>query len=393
MNCRSLEKWVWQEGAGNLPVGAVEHASACPDCRALIERVCLLDRSVGASVVPDPDEAYWDAMVQRIASRLDHPTDRIIELLPSVSAWRRFVARAWVPTMAVGLLAVVGSQRTVPSPSLDKLDVARVQERIAVLSSPKGTSADESYRLAQATNPTAHKSETQSTDAPSMRAVAPTEEITMSASPKVGESQSNEAAVSTRQKPTISESEPALARRDDVVPNGVDEVWPERQVTIMGEIDSDSPSAPSADDRRLAAQDPFGAYERQMADAEQGLESVSTFASPGRLLDGPAASSARGSERLTPAEQMRRFDEMAELHDLIERLEAVPASSRAMSQWTQWSTAWYRMGMLSNQRAVLDSAITAVGYFQVTVPVDSAAQAEWLLRTTHLEKRRENLER
>jgi hypothetical protein len=192
---------------------------------------------------------------------------------------------------------------------------------------------------------------------------------------------------------TEAEPEPSIARRDPVGSGGTDEVWPERQVTIMGEIDSDSPKAPSVDDRRLAAQDPFGAYERQMADAEQGIESVGTFASPGRLLDGPTASSNRGAERLTPAEQMRRFDEMAELHELIQRLEDVPASSRAMSQWTQWSTAWYRMGMLSNQSALLDSAITAVGYFQATVPMDSAAQSEWVTRKSQLQSRRENIER
>jgi hypothetical protein len=130
-----------------------------------------------------------------------------------------------------------------------------------------------------------------------------------------------------------------------------------------------------------------------MAESGQGLESVGTFATPGRLMEGPSTATARGSERLTPAEQMRRFDEIAELRELIVRLENVPASSRAMSQWTQWSTAWYRLGMLSDQGAVLDSAVTAVGYFLATVPVDSTATAEWQVRRTHLENRRESLPR
>jgi hypothetical protein len=167
-----------------------------------------------------------------------------------------------------------------------------------------------------------------------------------------------------------------------------EEVWPDRQVTKMGQVDSNAPNEPTIDERRLAAQDPFGAYERQMALEEHGLESVSTFSTLGRLMEGPQGAAARGSERLTPAEQMRRFDEIAELHELITRLESVPASSRAMSQWTQWTTAWYRLGMLSDQTPILDSAITAVGYFQATVPVDSVTAAEWQVRRSHLENRR-----
>jgi hypothetical protein len=156
----------------------------------------------------------------------------------------------------------------------------------------------------------------------------------------------------------------------------------------MGKVDSNSPNEPSTDDRQLAAQDPFGSYERQMADAGESFESLNTFATPGRLLEAPAAAPVRGPEQLTPAEQMRRFDEMAELRELIERLESVPPSSRAMSQWTQWTTAWYRLGMLSDQSRVLDSALVAVGYFQSTVPVDSVTASEWQVRRSHLENRR-----
>jgi hypothetical protein len=161
----------------------------------------------------------------------------------------------------------------------------------------------------------------------------------------------------------------------------------------MGAVDSNSPAEPLSDDKRLAAQDPFGAYERQMAGAEHGLESAGVLASPGRLLDGPASSQSRGSERLTPAEQMRRFDEMAELRQLITRLEEIPVTSRAMSQWTQWSTAWYRLGILSDQSAVVDSAITAVEFFSSTVPVDATTAAEWQVRKSHLVSRRSAMER
>lgn len=391
MNCRGLEKWVWQEGAGNLPAGAVEHAAACPDCRMLIEQVRLLDRSVGASVTPDPDAVYWDALAQRIALRLDQPPDRVVELVPALPAWRRLVARTWAPAMAVALLAVIASQKTTTAPSIDSFNLARVPERMAKLSSPGSSSTGESDQSIAATNRARSDSETRRGFGSKQDVVSAPSLAARSIQEK---SEAGRTAYMLPETPQskMASTEPTNTQLKPATSGDLDKVWPDRQVIIMGQVDSNSPNPPLDDDGRLAGQDPFGAYERQMADAEQGVESAGTFASPGRLLDGPTATASRGSERLTPAEQMRRFDEMAELHELIGRLESVPESSRAMSQWTQWSTAWYRLGMLSHQTTVLDSAITAVGYFQALVPMDSASQAEWLVRKTHLQNRRENLE-
>src|SRR3970040_2208036 len=146
MNCRNLEKWVWQEGAGNLPAAAVKHASGCSDCRALIEHVRLLDRSVGSSLIPEPGDAYWDAMCERIAHGLDHPADRVIELVPYIPAWRRLVARVWAPTVAVALLAVLAGQRTLVTTPVRVLDQDEIGERMAALSSPGPTAKSESDR-------------------------------------------------------------------------------------------------------------------------------------------------------------------------------------------------------------------------------------------------------
>jgi hypothetical protein len=293
--------------------------------------------------------------------------------------------------MAVALLAVVASQRTTIAPSPSALDVASVQARIATLSKP-GSSVGQSQQLADGTHEGIAKDESGVRNRASVSASSDAGQAVKKSAPELAISNGLRGAAPAESHATNSASAPSSSERDIAPLATSDEVWPERQVIIMGQVDSNSPTAPLADDRRMAGQDPFGAYERQMADAEQGVESVSTFASPGRLLDGPTASAARGSERLTPAEQMRRFDEVAELHELIDRIEDVPESSRAMSQWTQWSTAWYRLGMLSHQPTILDSAIAAVGYFQSTVPMDSAANAEWLVRKAHLENRRENFE-
>lgn len=392
MNCKSVEKWVWQEGAGNLPSAAVEHASGCPNCRGLIEHVRLLDRSIGATVVPDPSLEYWDAMATRIARRLNDPTDQVIELVPIVPAWRRFVTRAWAPTMAVALLAVIASQKSAVTPSLEALDEAQLRARVAALSAPKETSATESQQFADVAR-SDEKSEASKrvvgAVAPSAIVSAPTARTMPSG---IDNAQANLSERHALPAPATSEPAPTIADGGQPPAEELDQVWPDRQVTIMGAVDSNSPAKPQSDDKRLAAQDPFGAYERQMAEAESGLESAGTFASPGRLLDGPTSAQSRGSERLTPAEQMRRFDEIAELRQLITRLEEVPVSSRAMSQWTQWSTAWYRLGMLTDQSAVIDSSISAVEFFSKTVPVDETTASEWQVRKSHLENRRSAME-
>lgn len=392
VNCKSLEKWVWQEGAGNLPAAAVEHASGCSDCRALIEQVRLLDRSVGATVTPDPSADYWDAMAIRIARRLNDPTDQVIELVPGVPIWRRFVTRAWAPTMAVALLAVIASQKSAVSPSFEALDEAQLRARVAALSGPKEPSAAGSDQFVDVMRPTGKSGESKQ----SVGATTPSTAANTSGNRALPQDSYNAHAspsgMAALSAPTVSDPVPAMVDRGQASVETTDQVWPDRQVTIMGAVDSNSPAKPQSDDKRLAAQDPFGAYERQMAEAESGLESAGTFASPGRLLDGPTSAPSRGSERLTPAEQMRRFDEIAELRQLITRLEEVPVTSRAMSQWTQWSTAWYRLGMLSDQGAVIDSAITAVEFFTKTVPVDETTSSEWQVRKSHLENRRSAME-
>lgn len=391
MNCRSLEKWVWQEGVANLPAAAVEHASGCPDCRTLIEQVRLLDRSIGATVVPDPSAEYWDAMATRIARRISDPTDQVIELVPSVPAWRRLVIRAWAPTMAVALLAVIASQDVTVTPSRYALDESVLKEKVADLSTPRESLRVESEEFAVATRPGNESAARK----PAAGITAPTGVTGAQASrDAIQNSDADRVRLDAgSEQPTMSvpDQTPTMAAQGLRSPEVPDQVWPDRQVTIMGAVDSNSPSKPLSDDKRLAAQDPFGAYERQMAQTESGLESAGTFASPGRLLDGPTSAQSRGSERLTPAEQMRRFDEIAELRQLIARMEQVPETSRAMSQWTQWSTAWYRLGMLSDQPAVLDSAITAVEYFSKTVQVDNTTSAEWQSRKTQLENRRSTL--
>lgn len=386
VNCRSLEKWVWQEGVGNLPAGAVAHASGCANCRALIDQIRLLDRSVGTTIVPEPGGEYWESLTARISQRIADPSDRVIELVPHAPAWRRLLTRVWAPTAAVALLAVIAAQKPGTLNSSRVFSVEELDQRVESLTrkaepstlseaSDAGTSGDSKFRAARMPSPDTQASTRPNQTVPTAPQYAVPEQTERSARADGGSVPS--AGVSN---PVITGAAPKSVEDND-------EVWPERQVTIVGEVDSNSRKAIS-DDGRLAAQDPFGAYERHMAVAEQGLESVGTLSTPGRLLDGPTAPTMRGSERLTPAEQMRRFDEVSELRQLIARLEEVPSTSRAMSQWTQWSTAWFRLGMLTDQSAVVDSAITAVNYFQSNVPVDPAVAVEWQNRKTQLVNRR-----
>ncbi|HWO57229.1 MAG TPA: hypothetical protein VNN55_06655 [bacterium] len=391
MNCRGVENWVWKEGAGNLPAAVVEHAAACPGCRALIEEVRLLDRSVAAMPVPEPGEDYWNYMREQVARRLDAPVTTVISLEPATPRWQRILTRVWAPALAVVLVAVVANQRAlVTTESVHILSEAELQSRVKA--------------LAQAPNSSefANLEETAPATEPSATALAPVRRQTESAlrtAPApyaAGATTAAEPELATGpvDVPASSSAEPTMAIADRRGTTPSETLWPDRQVMIMGQVDSNAPDQKSSsDDGRLAAQDPFGAYERQMALADQGFETAGAASTPTRLLEGPAAAPSRGSERLTTAEQMRRFDEIAELRELIARLETVPPSSRAMSQWSQWSTAWYRLGMLSDQQVVVDSAIVAVDYFTRTVPGDSATAREWQNRRTHLENRRTALQR
>lgn len=395
MNCQSVENWLWREGAGNLPAAAAEHASKCTDCRNLIEQVRILDRSVGSSIVPEPGDAYWQSMRERVAQSLDRPTDRVIEMFPQVPAWRRWVARVWAPAVGVALLAVVASQRSLEVQPVKVLTADRIADRVSELANA-GPKVEEVMSERDAVTPRmAQPSEGQElageVTPPSAPSAAPEKMSTAEAASRSEWVAKEPVGLKEMARPTQPAPESALASNDEAKDSDGDEVWPERQVTIMGLVDSNGPNKLLKEDPRLASQDPFGAYEREMAESGQGLESAGTFASPGRLLDGPAAPTIRGSERLTPAQQMRRFDEISELRELIGRLEDVPAASRAMSQWTQWSTAWYRLGMLAEQTPVVDSALMAVGYFLQTVPLDANAGTEWAARKSHLETRRANL--
>ncbi len=387
MNCRSLEKWVWEQGVTNLPAAAVAHASGCVGCRTLIEEVRLLDRSVGVTIVPEPSEEYWDAMALRISRRLADPTDRVIELTATTPIWRRVLIRVWAPTAAAALLAVIAAQRPGTVSQAPRYSIQELDARVQSLTKSGQVLSDS--RIETSTEAPQHdfRAEIPSLDlTPGVRLQtdsreqSPVPSLPSMSSELAGATDGQTDGVDLAPGGGMTQSAP-MTREDS------DEVWPDRQVTIVGEVDSNSRTS-IADDIRLANQDPFGAYERHMAVAEQGLESVATLSSPGRLLDGPSSPTIRGSERLTPAEQMRRFDEVSELRQLIARLEAVPSSSRAMSQWSQWTTAWFRLGMLTDRTEVIDSAITAVNYFQSNVPVDTAAVSDWQNRKTQLINRR-----
>ena len=386
MSCNKLENWVMTEGAGNLPSALMEHAATCEKCRRLIEEVRVLDRSISGLTLPDPGESYWEALPRRIADRLDEPMT-VISWELARPVWRRVVSRVWAPAVAIAFLAVIASRQSMDSVS------------------PKAVAPHVQYSTA----PSDVKRELST---PAEGALPAGKEVT--GGQKAGAAAQNNAAGMRAQPPqhaqlrALEESGPGKSKSSiakDELPNPVeaptlaaqapstnapsDDVWPERQVTIMGKVDSNLPAQPLSDEKQLATQDAYSTYERQMAQSEQGAETAGTFATPGRLMAGSApAVIGRGSEGLTPVDKMRQFDEMAELHDLISRLGAVPAASRTASQWTQLSTAWFRLGMISDRPGVIDSALAAVSGYMVNGILDSTQLREWDSRKTQLEHRR-----
>jgi hypothetical protein len=390
MSCSKLESWVMAEGAGNLPSALMEHAAACERCRRLIEDVRVLDRTLSGLSLPDPGESYWEALPRRIANRLDEPMT-VVSWESRPPAWQRVVSRVWAPAVAIALLAVIASRQSLDTVSPTTVSTAAPHVSVSpqpgrqlpipangVLRSYDDATVNPQSGSAARNNTPALKAQ------PSPRSALRNGD---------GSSYAGSGSAGTAKKELSSPVEsPTVAVHTPPVSGPAEDVWPERQITIMGKVDSNLPAQSLSDEKQLTTQDAYSTYERQMAQAEQGTETAGTFGTPGRLMAGSSpAVVGRGGEGQTPVDKMRQFDEMAELHDLIARLGTIPAASRTTSQWTQLSTAWFRLGMISDHPGVIDSALAAVTGYMVNGVLDSTQLREWDTRKTQLENRRRTL--
>ena len=84
---------------------------------------------------------------------------------------------------------------------------------------------------------------------------------------------------------------------------------------------------------------------------------------------------------------MRRFDQIRELRTMIGELQAIRPELRSSEQDARLSGLWYRLGTITGEVTLIDSAIRVLGEYLETLPDESVP--EWSARRDSLIQRRE----
>jgi hypothetical protein len=150
----------------------------------------------------------------------------------------------------------------------------------------------------------------------------------------------------------------------------------------MGEIAADTERNAREDERGLPGQGPHSLSERGYVDGAPGAETSRAFHAPERL-EAPQWRAAPGfPDSQSPAEAMRRLDQLAELRNQIAILQAVDPSARTSAQNRELCALWYRIGTLAVERPLVDSALQQLGACLRTA--DQSDSAEWKTKTEQL---------
>jgi hypothetical protein len=395
MSCRVLRTWVWRQGADALPAPLEDHVARCSRCRSLVESVRLLDQTVVESAEGDPGAPYWESFPVRVQRQLQAPSQVTVRVTPARPRWRW--VWNWAPAVGVAVLALligreVIRERTAPVVTETEVPVVREAGTPATaLATPTGEMATPSGARPDATRVPGPKrsAERRGAALAERSSERPGTQMTQPSVPGMAKL----SAPTTGQSPTASEvgQSPEGAGTQPAQPlRSTDEgrVWPERQVTIMGQVATDTPRQPLADERGPAAQGAFGAYERQMAQGGAGTETTGIFAVPGRLLEAPRHPTPAGfADSQSPAEAMRRFDEIAELRRSIGRIQALAPADRSAADQAQLPAFWYRLGMITGETMLVDSAIQIAGGYLSTLS-DPQTLGEWAVKRDRLVSRR-----
>jgi hypothetical protein len=150
----------------------------------------------------------------------------------------------------------------------------------------------------------------------------------------------------------------------------------------MGEIAADTEKKAREDDRGLPGQGPHGLSERGYVDGAPSAETVGTLHPPERL-EAPQLRAAPGfPDSQSPAEAMRRLDELAELRSQIAALQTIDPSLRTPAQNRELCALWYRVGTLAVDRPLVDSALQQLR--PCLRAADQSESAEWKRKTDQL---------
>ncbi|MEW5702895.1 MAG: hypothetical protein AB1792_11800 [Candidatus Zixiibacteriota bacterium] len=367
--------------------------SVCPWCREFVESVRLLDRAISEDPDCEPGALYWETLPARVQRRL--VDGRQVTIRPTPSRLRWNWAWGWAPATAVAVLAFVigrGIVREYSTPPLMESEVPVIRAVDTPAEEPSATGAKTatpepaqpdatrtraSTRLAEGPKLSSPEAQVEKTESPSPKPAMPSAPSTDGGTPPVTSATD---AVPPEQGSVVADRPTAMHQDEG-------RVWPKRQVTIVGQIAPDTPGQPVADELGPAAQGAFSAYERQMQ-GYVGSETAGTFPAPGPLLEAPRHPVPAGfADSQSPAEAMRRFDEMADLRRQIGEIQAMAPLDRSDSDQARLAALWFRLGMICQETALVDSAIQVVEEY-LEVADDSGGSSEWANRRTRLQERR-----
>jgi hypothetical protein len=395
MSCRRIERWILRHGAGNLPAQWREHIAGCERCQAIVAQVSALDEALVQSEVPDPGESYWENFAPRLARRLETVPAKRLE---SVTARRPAWIRRLVPAAGIAILALLIARDVV----IDRQPPTRMESDVPIAVQKTKPATPEAAPAVQPARETMQR-----LGAGEPRADAEQPAITRtSPSPAVPDQRSDASEPSPAERTVTDRGAPAeTGNLNDQesegtidaltkVPNQPEEtdetsVWPDRRVTKMGEIDSDRTRELADDEHRLEAPGATEFEDDTYGMAIVGAETSAALPPPLRLEAPQTFRASRFNDRQSPAEAMRRFEELQELRRDIDAIAAIDPSKRTADQERELCAMWYRVGVITTEVPVLDSAIQHVADCAQTL--DETDKEEWQEKGRQLTERRQTI--
>ena len=393
MSCGRIKRWILRNGGTDIPARWREHMADCEACRTLAAQVSALDGALGEENIPDPGDAYWNAFGASVARRVDELVDR---RRPVPVGVRPVWLRIWAPALGAAVLAVLIARELVidhPAPPLMETDVPVVSQKS--VSPADGPSVGSQEPKLPAPAPTGLTGQDRTTS-PATTRDRISEELRATPDAQLGTGPEFHFAA----KPdagdlagTSAEASPVEQARG-MEPQADEDnasVWPDRRVTKMGEVDSDQTRQSIEDESRLSEQGATGLTEKSYRIATAGAETSAALPPLGRLEAPRAFRASQAPDSQSPMDAMRRFDELKELRLQIGLLSAISPEDRTPDQNKELCAIWYRMGTITNEAPVLDSAIQQLD--RCIEALDGSDRDEWLVKSNQLTERRSTFNR
>ena len=405
MKCQKISRWVLRHGADNVPPRWRDHIADCERCQKLTSHIDAMDQALSQGDVPDPGDAYWEGLAPSVARRIDANTmsKRRPIPVPGRFAW----VRPWAPAVTAGVLAfLIGRELTMDSSIPTPMDSDLV---VSTERSPNVASEADGRIVGVAVDPTAKDGviRTQPDREKKATLTTPTEQTDeiaevegslsggMSTAAQWGERPSGQvpgedAAGSADEQPARHDT--PIASQGFTTPEPVDdsEVWPDRRVTIMGEVNADTPQQPMEDQRGVTEPGSSAFADKMYNFGAAGAETVGVLP-PQARLEAPRTYHAAGTpDNESPAEAMRRFDEQDDLRRQIAITEAIPSEKRTTEQTQRLCAMWYRLGMITPDSQVLDTAIQRLNH--CLDAIEPGESENWRNKSAQLSNRLRSLQ-